>query len=98
MVTVTLEYNNNNAVLNGLLEVIAKMPDVKIVETILPNKDKLNYDKIGELKLEQENLIAQGKMQKSAMIVGFTPEERKMFDSGIPMETVFERITERCSA
>ena len=29
MVAVTLEYSNNNAVLNGILETIAKMPDVK---------------------------------------------------------------------
>ena len=88
MVTVTLEYNNNNTVLNGLLDVVAKMPDVKMMKTILPNKNNLNFDKIGELKLEQDNLIAQGKIQKPAMAVGFTTEERKMFDNGIPMETV----------
>jgi len=92
MVTVTLEYNNNNAVLTGILEAVAKMPDVKMMKSILPNKNNLNFDKIGELKLEQDNLIAQGKMQKPAMAVGFTTEERKMFDNGIPMETVFERI------
>jgi hypothetical protein len=97
MVTVTLEYNNNNAVLNGILDAVANMPDVKIMRTILPNKDNLNYDKIGKLKLEQDDLIAQGKMQKPAMIVGFTAEERKMFDNGIPMETVFDRITEQCT-
>ena len=33
MVTVTLEYNNNNAVLNGILNAVAKMPDVKIIKT-----------------------------------------------------------------
>jgi len=88
MVTVTLEYNNNNAVLNGILEAVAKMPDVKIMKT-----DKLNHDKIGKLKSEQDSLIAEGKMQKPAMVVGFTPEERKMFDNGVSMETVFERIT-----
>jgi|GEM_PF-2383673 len=40
MVTVTLEYNNNNAVLNGILDAIAKMPDVKIMKDPLPNKVK----------------------------------------------------------
>ena len=58
--------------------------------------DKLNYDKIGYLKLEQDRFIIQGKMQKPEMTVGFTPEERKMFDNGIPMETVFARISEQC--
>jgi len=96
MVTVTLEYNNNNTVLNGLLDVVAKMPDVKMMKSILPSKNNLNFDKIGELKLEQDNLIAQGKMQKPAMAVGFTTEERKIFDNGIPVETVFERI-EQCA-
>jgi len=57
--------------------------------------DKLNYDKIGSLKSEQDRLIAEGKMQKPEMTVGFTPEERKIFENGIPMETIFERIIEQ---
>jgi hypothetical protein len=40
MVTVTLEYNNNNAVLNGILSAVAKMPDVKIIKTLVPNEAK----------------------------------------------------------
>jgi len=40
MVTVTLEYNNNNAVLNGILDAVAKMPDVKIAKTFVPVKAK----------------------------------------------------------
>ena len=56
----------------------------------------LTYDEIGRRKAEQECLIAEEKMQKPAMIVGFTPEERQMFDNGIPMETVFERLNETC--
>ena len=40
MTTVTLEYNNNNAVLNGILNDVAKMPDVKIIKTLAPNKTK----------------------------------------------------------
>ena len=28
MTTVTIEYSNNNVVLNGILEAVAKMPDV----------------------------------------------------------------------
>jgi len=38
MVMVTLEYNNNNVVLSGILEAVAKMPDVKIIKTLVPNK------------------------------------------------------------
>jgi len=40
MITVTLKYNNNNAVLNGILDAVAKMPDVKIIKTLVPNKVK----------------------------------------------------------
>jgi len=36
MTTVTLEYNNNNIVLNGILDAVAKMPDVKIIRTFTP--------------------------------------------------------------
>ena len=53
----------------------------------------LNFDKIGALKSEQDRMIAQGKMQKPKMAVGFTLEERKMFDNGI----VFECIIEQCA-
>jgi len=59
--------------------------------------DRLNYDKISKLKSEQNNLISQGKMQKPAMVVGFTQEDRAMFDEGVPMEAVFERVTEHCT-
>jgi len=41
MISVTLEYNNNsNVVLNGILDAVAKMPDVKIIKTIIPSKAK----------------------------------------------------------
>ena len=41
MITVTLEYNNDNAVLNGILNAVAKMPDVKIKKTLAPNNAKI---------------------------------------------------------
>ena len=40
MVTVTLEYNNNNTVLNGILNAVAKMPDVKMIKTLASDKAK----------------------------------------------------------
>jgi len=40
MPTVTLEYNNNNVVLNGILSAVAKMPDVKIIKTSVLNEAK----------------------------------------------------------
>jgi len=49
----------------------------------------LTYDKIRELKSEQNRLIAEGKTHKSAIVVSFTAVEREMFDKGIPMEAVF---------
>ena len=56
---------------------------------------KLTYNEIGRLKSEQDHLVAAGKIRKPKMTVGFTSEERKMFDNGIPMETVFEHLTEQ---
>ena len=41
MEVVTLEYSNNNLVLDGLLDAIAKMPDVKIRKTFVPSKPKV---------------------------------------------------------
>jgi len=40
MATVTLEYSNNNIVLNGILEAVAKMPDVTMVKTHISNTTK----------------------------------------------------------
>ena len=40
MVTVTLEYNNNNTVLIGILNAVAKMPDVKITKALATKKIK----------------------------------------------------------
>jgi hypothetical protein len=93
MQSVTLNYNENNALAERTIEYILSLG----VFEIMPKSDKLTYEKIGSLKAEQERLIAEGKMQKPEMIVGFTPEERKMFDDGIPMETVFERVIEHCA-
>ena len=42
MIAVTLEYNNNNAVLSGILDAVAKMPDVKIIKTFVPSEAKTN--------------------------------------------------------
>jgi hypothetical protein len=55
----------------------------------------LNYNEIGNLKAKQDRLIAEGKMQRPKMTVGFTLEEREMFDNGIPMDVVFEHLTEQ---
>ena len=89
MESITLKYNESNALARQTIEYILSLGVFEIVSK--PNK--LTYEEIGNLKAKQDKLIAEGKMQKPKMIVGFTSEERKIFDNGIPMETVFERIT-----
>ena len=89
MKSITLKYNESNTLARRTIEYILSLG----VFEMATKSDKLTYDEIGNLKAEQDCLIAEGKMQKPKMIVGFTPEERKMFDNGIPMNTVFERIT-----
>jgi len=51
MVTVTLEYNNNNAVLTGILDAVAKMPDVKVIKTLVPNKVKTKSTMLSDEEL-----------------------------------------------
>ena len=93
MESITLSYSESNMIAKRTIEYILSLG----VFELESKADKLNYDKIGNLKLEQDRLIAQGIMQKPEMTVGFTPEERKMFDNGIPMEMVFERMIEQCA-
>ena len=49
-------------------------------------KKELTYEEIGRLKKEQEKLIAEGKIQKPQIIKGFTPEDRKDFETGTKIE------------
>ena len=55
----------------------------------------LNYNEIGRIKEEQNRLIAEGKIEKPSMQTGFTLEERRMFNNGIPMDILFENVTEQ---
>ena len=55
MTTVTLEYNNNNVVVNGILDAIAKMPDVKIIKTFTPSKaKKMSTEEFSQLSLSEQ--------------------------------------------
>jgi tRNA A37 N6-isopentenylltransferase MiaA len=54
MVAVTLEYNNNNAVVIGILDAIAKMPDVRISETFVPSKAKTTGMEFSRLSLSEQ--------------------------------------------
>jgi len=55
MTTVTLEYSNNNVVLNGILEAVAKMPDVRMVKTLVSNTAKTTT-KVGTQKMSTAEL------------------------------------------
>ena len=85
MESITLKYSKDSALARRTIEYILSLG---VFES-----DKLTYDKIGNLKEEQDRLVSDGKMQKPKMIVGFTPEEMKMYDNGISMEMVFDRLT-----
>jgi len=61
MRTVTLEYNCNNVVLNGILAAVAKMPDVRII----PSKTKVaTRAKTRKMSREELYLLAE-KIDKS---------------------------------
>jgi len=73
MISVTLEYdNNNNVVLNGILDAVAKMPDVKIVKTIIPNRaksktkaEKMSTEEFSRLSLSEQAKILNQSIDKS---------------------------------
>jgi len=59
MITVTLEYNNNNAVLSGILDAIAKMPDVRITQILEPSKaeavaEEMSTETFSRLSLSEQ--------------------------------------------
>ena len=62
MPTVTLEYSNNNIVLNGILEAVAKMPDVRFI----PNTVNAST-KAGKQKLSREELFLLAKKLDSSV-------------------------------
>jgi hypothetical protein len=62
MVTVTLEYKNNNVVLNGILDAVAKMPDVKMIKTFVPNKAKTTAKKMSTEEFSRLSLSEQAKI------------------------------------
>ena len=62
MIAVTLEYNSNNAVLNGILEAVAKMPDVRIKKILLPDKVKLTAKEMSTEDFYSLSLSEQAKI------------------------------------
>ena len=54
MVAVTLEYNNNNAVVIGILDAIAKMPDVRISETFVPSRTQAAEKEFSRMSLSEQ--------------------------------------------
>jgi len=54
MIAVTLEYNQNNAVLSGILDAVAKMPDVKIIKT---TANKMSTKEFSRLSLSEQAKI-----------------------------------------
>jgi len=72
MIAVTLEYNNNsNVVLNGILDAVAKMPDVKIVKTLIPKAktkteaQKMTTEEFSRLTLSEQAKILNDSIDKS---------------------------------
>ena len=61
METVTLKYNNNNAVLIGILDAVAKMPDVEIIKTFTSNRTiaakKMSIEEFSRLSLSEQAKI-----------------------------------------
>ena len=74
MVAVTLEYDNNNAVLNGILDAVAKMPDVKIIKTLIPSEAETAAEKMSPEEFSCLSLSEQAKILNQSI----NPSEPKM--------------------
>ena len=57
--------------------------------------EELTYEILEEEFRIQDKLIAEGKMNRSGPIYGFTPEGRRAFDLGITAESVFKELEEK---
>jgi len=62
MPTVTLEYSNNNIVLNGILDAVAKMPDVRFISNPVKASTKA-----GAQKMSREELLLLAKKFDSSV-------------------------------
>jgi hypothetical protein len=73
MIAVTLEYNNNNAVLNGILNAVAKMPDVKITKTVVASKTKTAAKKMSAEEFSCLPLYEQAKILNQSINLNASP-------------------------
>ena len=57
------------------------------------SKKEYTYEILHEIKLKQDKLIVEGKMQRPKRIIrDFTPEEQKMFDNGLTFEQLWNKV------
>ena len=88
MSSITLVYNENSFIAKNTIEYLLNIgvfsQDCKL--------EVLNYDKINFLKEKQNDLISRGIIQNQQMNIGFSQEERKIFDNGISIEDLFTDI------
>ncbi|MDR2682336.1 MAG: hypothetical protein LBB64_00525 [Dysgonamonadaceae bacterium] len=57
--------------------------------------EELTYEKIQQLKAEQERLVAAGIIERPPVAYGFTPEDRAEFDKGITLDDIMNRISKK---
>jgi hypothetical protein len=69
--------------------------EIKKIKIMAVLTQELTYEEIHRLKAEQERLIAAGEMERPKIRYGFSPEGRKAFEEGIPMEEVFAKLEKR---
>jgi hypothetical protein len=74
MVAVTLEYNNkSNVVLNGILDAVAKMPNVRMVRTIVPARKRVQSTRISVEDFSRLSLSEQAKTLSLSMNKNVAP-------------------------
>jgi putative N-acetylmannosamine-6-phosphate epimerase len=59
-------------------------------------KEKVTYDTLHKFKVQQDKLIAEGKIQKPQRIIrNFTSEEQRTFDNGKTLEEIITYLEQK---
>jgi len=76
-------------------EVLEKKTSFHSTFKPIQEEEVLTYEILQQRKLEQQQLIAAGIIEKPKIVWGFTPEQRAEFDKARSVEEVFDDIAKK---
>jgi hypothetical protein len=58
-------------------------------------REKLTYEILQQRRLEQNKLIAEGKIKKPKIVYGFTAKDREEFDNGYTLDEIQNELEKK---